>query len=269
MIKVLLIDDEEIIREGLKKVIGWKELGCKIVGEAEDGSEGIKLIKSLQPDIVLTDIRMSGTDGFEMISKIKDLNRNCKIVILTGFRNFEYAQEAVRLGVFRLLLKPSKTQEITLAIQEAISEILVGRAKEDEYKSLKEKLKDLPETKEVPAEDDKDAGIEIKRPKYLISKAITYLKSNYSKDLNLKKVADELYISTWYLSKLLKKETGSTFIDILNTIRIEEAKRLLLDPRYKIYKIAEEVGFTDIPYFSRLFKKITGMTPIEYRNKIC
>lgn len=100
-----------------------------------------------------------------------------------------------------------------------------------------------------------------------MSKALEYMKANYSRDLSLKTVADELYISTWYLSKLLKKKTGDNFINILNEIRVEKAKKLILDPKRKIYEVAGEVGFTDIPYFTKIFKKITGYTPMEYKNK--
>ncbi len=94
------------------------------------------------------------------------------------------------------------------------------------------------------------------------------MKQDYNKELDLKAVSDKLYISTWHLSKLLKKETGSNFIDILNEIRIEESKKLLLSPQLKIYEIAEKVGYADVPYFTKLFKKHTGQTPMEYKNSV-
>lgn len=267
MNKVILIDDEEVIREGMKKIINWRELDCKIVGEAEDGNEGIEMIKKLQPDVILTDIRMPGIDGLELISKIKNLDISCKVVILTGFRNFEYAQEAVKHGVFRLLLKPTKTSEIYTAVKDALNELKSERAKKEELKNLQEKFfaSDVKTLDFAKSETVKEP--DAAKPKYLINKALAYINSNYMKDVNLKSIADELYISTWYLSKLLKKETGNNFIEILNKIRIEEAKRLLSEPKYKIYNIAAEIGFTDVPYFIRLFKKHTGMTPIEFRNK--
>ncbi|MCX7746274.1 MAG: response regulator [Clostridia bacterium] len=279
MMKVLLIDDEEIIREGLKKIIDWGSLDCEIIGEAEDGEDGIKMINSLKPDIVFTDIRMPGLDGLQMISNIKDIKEDCKIIILSGFRDFEYAQEAVKLGAFRFLLKPSKPKEISQTVKDAVDEIKKIREKEEQYHALKiqaEKLASAQKTEK--SDEDKwsledsaapETGEVTSNAKYLVSKAKTYMHANYKKDLNLKVVAEELYISTWYLSKLLKKETGKTFIDILNEIRIKEAIKLLNEPRYKIYKIAEEVGFTDVPYFYRLFKKLTGMTPIEYKNRKC
>lgn len=268
MFKVLIIDDEEIIREGLTKTIDWEAIDCTIVGEAEDGDEGARLINSLKPEIVLTDIRMPGLNGLEMISKIKELNITCKILILTGFRDFEYAQEAVRLGAFRLLLKPTKNEDIISAVKDAMSEIKKLKHDEVLVNSLKKKVKQyygLGETT-IP-EIEKSETTNTKNTKYLVCKALEYIKSNYTKNLDLTTVAEELYISTWHLSKLLKKETGSNFIDILNEVRIEEAKNLLLSPKYKIYEIAEKVGFSDVPYFTKLFKKISGFTPMEYKNK--
>lgn len=268
MLKILIIDDEEIIREGLRSVIDWASFGCLLVGEAEDGDEGIELVAKLKPDIVFTDIRMPGLNGLEMISKIKQQKLECKIIILTGFRDFAYAQEAVRLGAFRFLLKPTKTEEINNALEDAIRDIKKTASEHKLFDNLRKKVKEQyglnEDSTELSNEGVKPEG---NNSSYLVSKALTYMKSNYRKELSLKSVADELYISNWHLSKLLKKETGNTFIDILNEIRINEAKKLLLEPKYKIYEIAGLTGFTDIPYFTKLFKKITSLTPMEYKNR--
>lgn len=267
LFKVLIIDDEEMIREGLRTAIDWKSLGCKIVGEAEDGDEGLEMIGSLKPDIVFTDIRMPGLNGLEMVSKMRELKYDCMIILLTGFRDFDYAQQAIKLGAFRYLLKPTKTEEIILAVEEAAKEIRKIRSEQDLLNNLKKKVKEqygLPDS--TPSMNESASEKDSLKSKFLVSKALEIMKNNYTKDLSLKDVSDELYISTWYLSKLLKKETGSTFIDILNTIRIEEAKKLLLDPKFKVYEIASRVGYVDTAYFTRLFKKVTGMAPLEYKN---
>ncbi len=267
MLKVLIIDDEEIIRIGLRYTIDWESLGCVVAGEAEDGASGLRLINSTDPDIIFTDIRMPGLNGLEMISNARAVKDNCKVIILTGFRDFEYAQEAIRQGAFRFLLKPVKTEDLNLAITEAVKEIKKEKSKEEIYSNLEKRVKEYygleqsePETK---PENGEEGG---NNPKYLVTRALEYMKANFHKDLSLKAIADEIYVSTWYLSKLLKKETGDNFINILNEMRVEKAKKLLLDPKYKIYEIAGEVGFTDVPYFTKTFKKVTGMTPMEYKN---
>lgn len=264
MHRVLIIDDEFMIREGLRLTIDWQSMDCIIAGEAEDGEEGLKLIKELKPDIIITDIRMPGLSGLDMISAIKKEKQSCKIIILTGYRDFEYAQQAIRLGAFRFLLKPSKEEEILDALRDAIKEL--DQKKSDEkllsnYKTRMEEFYDISNNKKETIED-------INKSSYLVKKAINYMKENYSNNIGLQTVADKLYISTWYLSKLLKKETGSTFIDVLNNIRINESKRLLEDPKYKIYEICNIVGFADTAYFVKLFKKICGITPTDYRNLI-
>lgn len=268
MFKILIIDDEEIIREGLIKTIQWEEVSCVVVGEAEDGDEGMCLIDSLKPDIVLTDIRMPGIDGLTMISKIRERKHDCKIIILTGYREFEYAQEAVHLGAFRFLLKPVRTEELLSSIHQAIEEIRYKKSLDEEFSHMRKKVRKyygINETQLAP--EEKSASVD--NTSYIINAVLTYLRDNYSSDIDLKTLAEKLYVSTWHLSKLLKKETGSTFIDLLNTIRIEEAKKQLRNPRYKVYEIAEAVGFSDVPYFTKLFKKLTGITPMEYRNKFC
>ncbi len=268
MLKVLIIDDEEIIRIGLRSTVDWDRLGCVVAGEAEDGDAGLKLINATDPDIIFTDIRMPGRSGLEMISKISALKDNCKIIILTGYRDFEYAQEAIKQGAFRFLLKPVKTDDLNLAIEDAVKEIKKERSREEIFSNLEKRVKEYyglehsePKSR---SEKDNEAG---SNPTYIVSRALEYMKANFHRDLSLKTIADEVYVSTWYLSKLLKKETGDNFINILNEMRVEKAKKLLRDPKFKIYEIAGEVGFTDVPYFTKIFKKVTGFTPMEYKNK--
>ena len=110
MFKVMIIDDEPIIRKGIKNILNWKQFGCEICAEASDGEEGRTLIKKYRPDILITDIRMPEIDGLKMIKDVKDLIPDCKIIVLTGYRDFDYVQEALKLGVFDFVLKPSKIE---------------------------------------------------------------------------------------------------------------------------------------------------------------
>lgn len=269
MVKVMIIDDEEIIREGLKVTIDWESMDCVIAGEAEDGDSGFKAALSIKPDLIFTDIRMPGMDGLQMIARLREMKLMSKVIILTGFRDFEYAQEAVKQGAYRFLLKPVRTEDLKLAISEAVKEIRSARSKNEIYSNLEKRVKEYygleQSESENPAGKDRNEDAS-GNPRYLVAKALSYIKVNYFKDLNLKVVSDEVYVSTWYLSKLLKKETGDNFINILNHIRVENAKRLLQDPKYKIYEIANAVGFTDVPYFTKTFKKVTGLTPMDYKN---
>lgn len=262
MFSVLLIDDEVIIREGLRKMIPWEELGCEIVAEAEDGEQGLELIKEYVPDIIISDIRMPKKSGLEMIKEMRDINQDAQIIILTGFREFEYAQRAIQLGVLSLLLKPSKLTEIKASVEQAVKNLEIQYEKEEEYRKLKEKMKQyyLNETQGKIEENLED------RPQFIVNQAIEYIKEHYSEKLTLQTVADSLYVSTWHLCKVLKKETGTNFIDLLNEVRIKEAGNLLVTTNLRVYEIATKVGYTDTAYFSKMFKRITRLTPTEYRN---
>ncbi|MGL4797949.1 MAG: response regulator transcription factor [Cellulosilyticaceae bacterium] len=252
MYKVLVIDDEFFIREGMKQMIPWQEMGCELVGEARDGEEGVEQILKLRPDIVISDIHMPNKDGFEMIEEIQSINQNIQIIILTGYREFEYARQAIHLGVLRFLLKPSKLDEIHEAVEAAV-------------KKLRESgVSIVEETQEEIVESKSDMD----KPQFLVKQAIEYIHNNYNEKLDLQTVADSLYVSTWHLCKVLKKQTGTNFVDLLNTVRIENAKKLLLETNMKIYEIAEQVGYTDTAYFSKMFKKIATVTPNEFRNKM-
>lgn len=146
MIKVVLIDDEPHIRKGLSTGINWAEYGCEICGEASDGKEGEKIIAEIHPDIIFTDIRMGDEDGFAMIANIKDIVPESKIIILTGYRDFEYAVEAVHLNVFDFLLKPTKPEDIHKTMRRCIHEIKLQRESESEYSLMQ---KDFEESLEM------------------------------------------------------------------------------------------------------------------------
>lgn len=536
MFKVMIIDDETIIRTGIKNIINWKQFECKICAEASDGEEGAALIKQHSPDIIITDIRMPGIDGLKMINEIKDLVPNCRIIVLTGYRDFDYVQEAIKLGVFDFVLKPTKIEELTAVIDRAVNELKSLKSKEEEFSKLKKlfeqnipvlkekflydliyeiypssedvlsradllgidlspflllvveidvdenakisqydrnlyqfgiintfmdvfsdsfKVTNIPlndvavafileikgsvdyltlinnkcdylqelltncfgitvtiavssEGREImqlsekyrecmealerkfyignntviyhedikgffkyvdyspleknqklllegiktgnegivsqkledifeyinnndhidmnylrnyywniityinnirlsvaQASNDRSVeGINIisvhniisesqsvqelnelvrevcrsitakinnynnKSIKLVLRKAINYIQKHYKEQITLNIVAEHVYVSTSYLSRMFKKELGINFIDYLNGLRIEKAKELLMDPKYKTYEVAEKVGINDAHYFSRLFKKYVGISPTEFKDSV-
>ena len=117
MYRVVLIDDERLIVEGLSRVVKWADYGCEVAATAEDAVTGAEIIRKIQPDILFTDIRMPGQDGLTMLAGLRSEFPDMQVTVLTGYRDFSYAQEAIRLGVTRFLLKPSKMDEINEALQ--------------------------------------------------------------------------------------------------------------------------------------------------------
>lgn len=248
MYKVILIDDESIIVEGLRRVVPWADFGCEVVATAHDAAEGSALIREHNPHILFTDIRMPGQSGLSMLAGMRSEFPDMQVAVLTGYRDFSYAQEAIRLGVTRFLLKPSKMDEIKEALQE-----------------MTKKLASLPQQEEEPDSEDEpsqNAG------SFIVNRAISYMTENYREKLTLQEVADCCYVSQWHLSKLLNKYAEKSFYDILNSIRIQAAKELLVDPSLKIGDISEMVGYADTAHFARTFKKLENMSANEYRNSL-
>lgn len=537
MYKVLIIDDESIIRKGIKNIINWKQLDCEVCADACDGIDGIELIKTHLPEIIITDIRMPGLDGISMIKQVKDIVPNSKIIILTGYRDFDYVHEAIKCGAYDFLLKPTKIEELTSVLAKAVNEISEQKIKYQEIDRFRllfeqsipilrerllhdiiygintneneiiEKMKlfkldiknfvlvimendydekststqydkhlcqfgivnsfeeifaekyevisimlnksrvgfiiqkadkspiDISEVSEkcgylqevisngfgftvtiavssngvsameltekhkeclgsleyksyignnaiiqyndlnsffryedystldnyqkqllesiksgneglvkvttqnifryitanninisylknfyystlssindiritvLAAETDKkhEEGRDIasllqliekcdsveelnslldevavriavkvnnynnRSIKLVLRKAIEYIHEHYNEQVTLNEVADSIYVSTFYISRMFKKELGKNFVDYLNDVRIEKAKELLKDVKYKTYEVADMVGISDPHYFSKLFKKHSGITPSEYRETI-
>lgn len=265
MLKVVIIDDEPIIVRGLQKAIKWEEIGCSVVGTAANGIEGIEVIRKEKPDILISDISMPGMDGLSMIAALKSEFSDMEITILTGFRDFDYAQEAIRLGVCRFLLKPSKMEELEEAVSAMMANLnnkAVGDKTEEEDLEKADNGED--ESEGVAAEEVLDSAAS----SFIVKNALAFIEENYRERLKLADVADNVYVSQWHLSKLLNKYTGQNFSEILNNIRMEQAKKLLVNPSLRIGDIAEEVGFLDMAHFSRVFKKLVGVSANEYRNKI-
>lgn len=243
MYRVILIDDENIIVEGLRRVIKWADYGCQVVGTASDAAEGAELIRKLQPHILFTDIRMPGQDGLTMLAGLRSEFPDMQVTVLTGYRDFSYAQEAIKLGVARFLLKPSKMDELKEAVETMVARL--------------DKLP--PEEKE---QQPQSAG------SFIVNQAMQCIEKNYAAKLTLQAVADSCYVSQWHLSKLLNGYAGKSFYDILNAVRINKAKELLADPKLKIGEIGEMVGYADTAHFARTFKKLEGMSANEYRNTL-
>lgn len=248
MFRVVIADDEEIIRNGLKRLIQSYDLNLSVIGTAEDGEEALKIISEYLPEIILMDINMPFMNGLEVIEKIRHLDPNSKIIIISGYGQFEYAQKALELGVFSYLLKPIQHKDFKDIMIKAID-------------SYSERIWELNKLKENnAAASNISIGIQV----------INYIKNHFTQnELTLNLVAEELHVSQSYITKIVKQKTGASFTDYLNKLRINMAIKLLFDKghNYTINEISDMVGYSSQHYFSRAFKNYTGLSPIQYRNK--
>lgn len=182
-----------------------------------------------------------------------------QIIILTGYREFEYARQAIELGVSRFLLKPSKMNELEEAVEAATKRL--EQMKPLDAEAVPEEADAETElTEQMENEENSEAN------SFIVNNAMEYIRNHSKEKLRLSDVADQVYVSQWHLSKLLNKHTGKTFSDLLNGARMERSKELLKDPSLRICDVAEMVGFQDLAHFSRVFKKMEGMSAGEYRN---
>lgn len=281
MYKVVIIDDEPIIVTGLKKLVPWASYECEVAGTASDGMEGLELIRRIRPDIVFCDIYMPKMDGLMMTAALKSEFENIELTILTGYRDFELLQQALHLGVARFILKPSNMEEL----EEAVETMTARLKKKGILPEREDSSASGPEGKAGDAggsgsgQDGKTGSTPGEAPgqepeavsqagSFIVKNALAYMKENYHHKMSLKDVADNTYVSQWHLSRLLNSHTGQSFSELLNTIRIDAAKELLENPALRVGDVADEVGFLDIAHFSRVFKKITGVSANEYRNRL-
>ncbi len=247
MLSVVLVDDEQIILHGLIRVMPWAQYGCEVIATAVDGLEGVALVRREKPDILFTDIRMPNMNGLTMIAALRSEFPAMQIAVLTAHRDFEYAQQALHLGVTRYLLKPSKMDELVEALGEMVSRLEVSAPQEE-----------APETAAPPSGEASS---------FVLQQAVDFICDHCTEHLRLSDVADGVFVSQWHLSKLINRYTGQTFSDLLNQQRVERAKELLSQPALKVHEVAELVGFSDVAHFSKTFKKLTGQSPMEYRTK--
>jgi len=237
MFKVIIADDEPIIRKGLRELVDWNSLSLYLVAEAADGVEALMLIKKWEPHILITDIKMPDMDGITLVKNIKDSGLNTKIIIISAYSDYEYMKKAITFSVENYLLKPIDNDELTSILNDIVNNL----KKETSHNTQK-----------------KGTGA--------VRSVTLYIEEHYQERITLKQIADKLGMNTSYLGQLFKRETDESFADYINNYRIGKAKELLSDPRYKVYEVAEKVGFTDYNYFLKIFKKITGISPKESRG---
>ncbi len=251
MLKVLIVEDEDIIRKGLAYTIDWLSLGFVLCGEASNGEEGLNKIRELEPDVVIADIMMPKLNGIEMIRKARE-DVKFQSIILTSYAEFEYARQALELRAFDYLMKPVSVAELKEVMKKLQLQIEEENKKELLYKQKNQGM-DI---------DKLSSGVSFKNP-YVI-KAIDIMKINYRDKISIEFIAEELGVSTSYLSRKFKEETGHTYLDFLNLYRVQQAIKLLDEGTYRVYQVSDMTGFTDYKHFCSVFKRYTNTSPTDF-----
>ena len=237
-LQVVLVDDEIMIREGFKRLFDWASHDCEVVGEAADGMEALAQIDHLQPDIVIMDINIPIINGLKVIQTSRMRYPDMAFIIVSGYDDFSYCREALRMRITDYILKPVNYEEFGSCIDR-----------------LKIALYENRKTEEQDAQEERT-----------ITGIIRYLQEHLDKEISLNILADEFHLSSQYISQLFKSEIGVNFLAYLTSIRMERAKKLLLATSLSIGEISEKCGYADYRVFTKAFKKEEGSTPSQYRR---
>ncbi len=254
MYSVLLVEDEDIIRKGIRNSVPWESYGSYVVGEAPNGMEGKKLIEELKPDIVITDINMPIWDGLQMIANTKNVY-DYVAIILTGYSEFEYAKEAIRNGVSTYVLKPLNMDEMKEALEQAVLE-----SKNIHY--LRERNGKVRELQNISLIEEK---------KYfdpVVEQILQYIEEHYREKIVLSDLEETLHYSERYINQKFRKILGTTVIEYLNRFRIQKALAMLKDKNTVIAEVGFQCGIGEYKYFNHVFKKYIGCSAKEYQNRV-
>jgi YesN/AraC family two-component response regulator len=224
----------------------WAERRIKVIGTAGNGYEAIRMLEEQPVDLVITDIRMPDMDGLQLLQHIYEQMQETKVILISGYEDFNYAKKALAFQAKGYVLKPIDTNELL----EIVDRILAQWPAAADSKRTEEE--ELPRTYRES----------------VIAKAKQFIESNLHKPLSLADAAEHVHLTPHYFGQLFKSECGILFNTYLTQVRMDRACELLHRPDLKIYEICEQVGYIDSKYFSKVFQKACGMTPNEYRQKL-
>ena len=279
---IILADDEQQILYGMKKGIEWEKLGFRVAGVAQNGKEALELMEEVHPDLVISDIKMPFMDGLELAKHIHEDYMNTKVILFSGWDDFEYARNAIKVKALDYLLKPCDINDLLAVMDMAIQKL----DKEKEEKVLGQFIISADNKyNEANSYNNSNKYVIEKNKKDDIPKRIVdnvrnsdeqttikylreYVENNYIYDITMQEAAEEMGYSDAYFSKLFKQYFNQNFTAYLTEYRIKKAKELLCNTNKSIKDISRMVGYTDSNYFARIFKRIVGEIPSKYREDL-
>lgn len=241
---VLLVDDDRFVIAALQKGIAWESLGFTEVFTAGEINSAKEIINSNKIDLLLSDIDMPHGTGLDLLSFLREHGNKVPTIFLTNYADFSYAQKAIELKSYHYFLKPIDYAELTRIIKKAIKEAYESETSESSFYKL-----DTSDT-----ESAQKALLE-------------YVDEHFREEISREQLSEMFFFDPDYITKIFKKETGFSYKNYVIEKRLSLAKKLLTETDYSIHDIALHVGYDNYSYFTRLFKKSFGMTPVEFRNQ--
>lgn len=239
---LLLVDDEVATVNILKQAIDWKAIGIQRVFTAYNAAVSKKILAENTIDIAICDIEMPQESGLELIRWMQGLYPNIISIILTGFADFNYARSAISLGVYRYLVKPVEFEELKQTVIESMSKIEreSKRGEEEPY---------------TDGSVGKTAVYEVKK----------YLEKHYNEVITRNHVESLVHLNRDYVNREFKEATGYSLMEYIQYYRMQMAKKMLTSTDDTVSEICITIGYDSPAYFSKIFKKWEGITPVEYR----
>ncbi len=246
--KIIVAEDEELILNNIVKKIRSLHLGFEVVESAQDGLQALELIKKYSPDVLVTDIRMPVMDGLELARTVSEKYPHIYKIVISGYDEFKYAQEAMKYDVKDYLLKPVDKEALSAALHKI-------RISLETHKSL--------ERGHILHHKD----VHTYTPEEIARMVELYIKENYTGEINFDTIAQKFNFNASYLSKIFTRHVGENPSKYMMSLRINKAKNLLLNQKdLSIREIGILVGYPNQYHFSHIFKVATGKSPANYRD---
>ena len=254
MYRVLLVDDEEIALEAMRRCVQWEKLQISDINTATNIQDAKEILLQKEIDVLICDIEMPNGTGMDLVKWMREKEKDSICIFLTCHSQFEYAKNAVSLGVFEYMLKPVDGEELAEVIGRAIQ----NEKKNQNAKQASLMLEDLSHS--VVRDDTAET-----KNQQILEETKAYIRKNIGREITRTEIAEHVYLNPDYLSRILKKDTGYSISEYILKVRIGVASELLVKTELSVSKIAMSCGYTHMAHFSKMFKKETGYTPNQYR----
>lgn len=253
---ILIVDDEPRTRLGLKKMLEAWGIGTYNIQAADNGRDALIIMEREPIHLLITDIRMPEINGLHLVGSLQSasLPHRPAVILISGYAEFDYAQQAIQLGVINYLLKPVSKSKLIAAVEEAL------RKDEEHYRISK--MKRIVDDKLMQVTGE---SVALSEP---VKAAMSYVDEHLSRSFGLNEVAKHVHLNPSYFSVLFKEQLQMTFIEYVTRVRLQKAKELLLQTQLPVSDIAERVGYQTTKYFNKLFKEYEGHSPGGYRKEM-
>ena len=264
MYRLMIVEDEMIERMVLKKMLQKKFGEDCMIYEARNGIEAVELFRKEDIQIIILDIGMPGMNGIQAAEIMRKEDSRCCLIFLTAYDRFDYAKKAISIRAMEYILKPYSQKEVISVVEEAlrITDDWTGHG----IKAIQTIQNEAEEQKELMEEE---TDLNNSRLSVMTSMVMEYIKSNFMNEISMSETARAIGYSEPYFCKMFKQQFGQSFTSYLAEYRVGEAKKMLEQPNVNVKEIGARVGYADNNYFTKVFKRLEGLNPSEYRmNKL-